>query len=227
MKNAGRSPVFFSKYTQDRPLLGGFPAQGGRDSSWPPASRLESFAVDPIELAAPPTFDEPDHERFRITLDMASVLAFPMHGRAKLGFAARVLAALITGYQRYLSPYKGFRCAHRVLHGGLSCSAFAKQVLLRRGVVEAFLRMRRRFVACAAAAAILHAVAAPTFDRDHERRRQEWSDDTAYVLNCCSSGCDPCTFASLVPGDCFSHGGAALACADPSACLHVAACIPF
>jgi len=208
-------------------VRGGGPTAIRRYSSRPFASRPDSFAIDPIQLAATPTFDEPSRERFRSSLDMASVLAFPMHGRAKLRFAARALAVLITGYQRYLLPYKGFRCAHRVLHGGSSCSAFAKQVLLRRGVVEAFLRMRRRFVACAAAAAILHAVAAPTFDRDHERRRQEWSDDTGYVLNCCSSGCDPCTFASLVPGDCFSHGGAALACADTSACLHVAACIPF
>jgi len=157
---------------------------------------------------------------------MASVLAFPVHGRAKLGFAARVLAALITGYQRYLSPYKGFHCAHRVAHGGLSCSAFAKQLLMRRGVVEAFVRMRRRFIACAAAAAVLHVAAVYGTDRDDERRRYAREDLDCATQVCCNCTPDPCSIIS-VGSDCTSHGTTALACADPSACLHVAACIPF
>jgi len=34
------------------------------------------------------------------------------------------VSMLISLYQRYVSPYKGFRCAHRVLHGGDSCSEY-------------------------------------------------------------------------------------------------------
>lgn len=29
-------------------------------------------------------------------------------------------------YQNFISPYKGFSCAHRVVHGGDGCSGFAK-----------------------------------------------------------------------------------------------------
>ena len=89
---------------------------------------------------------------------------------ARNRWSVRCLAALITAYQRYVSPYKGFCCAHRVAHGGLSCSAYAKRQLLRRGIGEAARRMRMRFAACAAAAVLLHAAAAGA-NGDEARRR--------------------------------------------------------
>ena len=137
------------------------------------------------------------------------------------GFAARVLAAVITLYQRYLSPYKGFRCAHRVAHGGLSCSAYAKQLLLRRGLPTAMRRMRERFIACAAAALMLHAVAAQ--HADDERRRRERQEDLDIAATCCS--CDPVTPCLI---NSAGHGIAgALPCADLGACAGAAACLPF
>jgi len=82
----------------------------------------------------------------------------PAHAVASLEqWPVRGLAALITFYQRRLSPHKGFRCAHCVLHGGVSCSAHAKSLLLRRGLLRAFRGMRARFAACGAAAAVLNA----------------------------------------------------------------------
>ncbi len=36
---------------------------------------------------------------------------------------------LIGVYQRWVSPWKGFSCPHRLLHGGLSCSAHIKMLL--------------------------------------------------------------------------------------------------
>ena len=33
-------------------------------------------------------------------------------------------------YQKVISPVKGFSCAHRCRHGGLSCSEYVKQVVL-------------------------------------------------------------------------------------------------
>ena len=64
---------------------------------------------------------------------------------------------MIAAYQRYLSPHKGFYCAHRVLHGGPSCSEFARRVVLRRGVGPLAPLLRRRFARCAAAARRLRA----------------------------------------------------------------------
>ncbi|MGI0494343.1 membrane protein insertion efficiency factor YidD [Alkalinema pantanalense CENA528] len=64
-------------------------------------------------------------------------------------------ASLITGYQRYLSPYKGFSCAHRVLHGGESCSQYIKRTIVERGLSDAWPIARERFQDCRQAYEIL------------------------------------------------------------------------
>jgi putative component of membrane protein insertase Oxa1/YidC/SpoIIIJ protein YidD len=115
----------------------------------------------------------------------------------------RGLAGLITLYQRYLSPYKGFCCAHRALHGGASCSAHAKTLLLRRGFVRACRGMRARFPACGAAAAELDA-------RAQARRRQidSLAAHPEATAQCCASGMD---VVSILPS--------ADGCASAAACL--------
>lgn len=67
------------------------------------------------------------------------------------------IADAISGYQRYLSPRKGFCCAHRTLHGGLSCSEFGRRVVLRYGIIHFVLLQARRFSRCSNAYAILNA----------------------------------------------------------------------
>src|SRR5688572_21138457 len=62
--------------------------------------------------------------------------------------ACAAVALCITLYQRHLSPRKGFSCAHRVYHGGASCSEFARQVVLRVGVLPAVPQVLRRFNEC-------------------------------------------------------------------------------
>ena len=57
-------------------------------------------------------------------------------------------AGAISGYQRFLSPYKGYRCAHRALHGGWSCSEFGRRAVLRFGILRFLLLLRRRFARC-------------------------------------------------------------------------------
>nr|WP_313926652.1 membrane protein insertion efficiency factor YidD [Anabaena sp. FACHB-1237] len=54
----------------------------------------------------------------------------------------------ITRYQRYISPHKGFRCAHRVLHGGESCSQYVKRQVAENGLKMAFFQARKRFEEC-------------------------------------------------------------------------------
>ncbi len=67
-----------------------------------------------------------------------------------------IAIAMITGYQRYLSPHKGFACAHRVLHGGLSCSEYVKVAIARYELIQAVTLSRRRFQACKQAKITLH-----------------------------------------------------------------------
>ena len=63
-----------------------------------------------------------------------------------------VVVSAINGYQRFISPYKGFRCAHRALHGRASCSEFAKCAITRCGLPLFPFLLCRRFKRCAAAA---------------------------------------------------------------------------
>ena len=50
------------------------------------------------------------------------------------GPGARLAIAAISGYQRFVSPYKGYRCAHRLHHGGESCSQYVKRELQQQGL---------------------------------------------------------------------------------------------
>lgn len=51
-------------------------------------------------------------------------------------------------YQRHISPHKGFVCAHRACHGGLSCSECAKQTIATYGFWRALPLIKARFVEC-------------------------------------------------------------------------------
>lgn len=59
-----------------------------------------------------------------------------------------VAIALIGGYQRYLSPRKGYSCAHRIVYGGLSCSEYVKNTLSNTNMFESALLAGQRFRAC-------------------------------------------------------------------------------
>ncbi|MEI8381254.1 MAG: membrane protein insertion efficiency factor YidD [Planctomycetota bacterium] len=65
------------------------------------------------------------------------------------------LVSLISFYQRFLSPHKGFCCAHRVLHGGPSCSVVVESILLERGAWSSWKDIWLRFRECQTAARTL------------------------------------------------------------------------
>jgi len=71
---------------------------------------------------------------------------------AHLMRAARLPAGLalyaIRGYQRYLSPYKGFSCALRVATGGAGCSTYGHAVIARYGLRRGLGLLRRRLDLC-------------------------------------------------------------------------------
>lgn len=58
---------------------------------------------------------------------------------------------VIAFYQRYLSPYKGFRCACGALHGGETCSAAVSRIIRTQGLRAGFPAIQAQFGKCRAA----------------------------------------------------------------------------
>lgn len=61
----------------------------------------------------------------------------------------------INGYQRYISPYKGFRCAYAQVYGGRSCSVYGKAVIQQYGLRQGLKLLNHRFQVCREAMLIL------------------------------------------------------------------------
>jgi putative component of membrane protein insertase Oxa1/YidC/SpoIIIJ protein YidD len=59
--------------------------------------------------------------------------------------------AVIELYQGRLSPLKGFSCAHRVLHGGASCSQAVKLAIAEGGLAAGWRAVKTRARDCRAA----------------------------------------------------------------------------
>jgi putative component of membrane protein insertase Oxa1/YidC/SpoIIIJ protein YidD len=55
---------------------------------------------------------------------------------------------LIRIYQRFISPYKGYGCAHRIATGEVGCSGYGKRVIDRYGFLKGVALLRRRFYDC-------------------------------------------------------------------------------
>lgn len=55
---------------------------------------------------------------------------------------------LIEIYQKYISPYKGFSCAHRIATGEIGCSGYGKKVISRYGLTTGYALLQRRFAEC-------------------------------------------------------------------------------
>lgn len=108
--------------------------------------------------------------------------------------------AAISVYQRFLSPYKGYCCAHRAHRRGASCSGFAKSAFRDSGFLDAFNAVRARLRECAelAAAGQASAASASTMGRhapDHDARA---ASERARISNCTMDGaCAACTIPSL------------------------------
>lgn len=115
----------------------------------------------------------------------------------------RPLAVAISGYQRYISPYKGFCCAHKALHGGPSCSDYVKQTVLTHGLWRGMPAIRQRFSDCKAAS-----VRMSSHEQDQRRDRNRQRDRESVLQNC-----DCCDVIDLIPSDgCGAASGGADAC---------------
>jgi len=110
-------------------------------------------------------------------------------------------SAAISGYQRYLSPYKGFRCAHRALHGELTCSEAVKRLIQAHGVVAAWPHVRERFAQCRAASLELRSLAmadasdgegaAESDNKKKGKKDSDWGDCDCGDADCLPGDCDP------------------------------------
>ncbi|MBD2353735.1 membrane protein insertion efficiency factor YidD [Tolypothrix sp. FACHB-123] len=142
----------------------------------------------------------------------------------------QVGVAAITGYQKHISPHKGFVCAHRVLYGGESCSQYIKRVVAEDGFQAAFVKSRERFQACKQANQILRSTGGgsaslsqaedsePTEDESdsnlhspkkapkpaivsHANKSSFNSSDGTYCVDCADLGCNCAELVSMSP-DC-------------------------
>jgi putative component of membrane protein insertase Oxa1/YidC/SpoIIIJ protein YidD len=98
------------------------------------------------------------------------------------------IALAISGYQRFVSPYKGYVCAHNSLWGKGSCSEYGKRVVLRHGTLLFVPLLQRRFAACHAAARVLA--------EQHDKSRQEVDRCSKQYLGtdvCVNFACCGCT----------------------------------
>lgn len=59
--------------------------------------------------------------------------------------------AAIAGYQRWISPYKGFRCAYRAHTGRCSCSQLGARAIRRFGTFDGIGVLRERLYRCGVA----------------------------------------------------------------------------
>ncbi|WP_163833841.1 membrane protein insertion efficiency factor YidD [Spartinivicinus ruber] len=100
-----------------------------------------------------------------------------------------LLIGLIRCYQRWISPYKGFSCAHAVYHQGRSCSAEAIYLLEQYGMVVGYQRLVQRFQACRRAYQQL--ITEDPEQNDQRRRRRRRDKDS-------NKFCDSCDCLDIV-----------------------------
>ncbi|MDZ7959292.1 MAG: membrane protein insertion efficiency factor YidD [Aulosira sp. DedQUE10] len=137
----------------------------------------------------------------------------------------------ITGYQKHISPRKGFVCAYRVLYGGESCSQYIKRVIAEDGFGALLTKSRKRFQACKQANRILRSQAenlepieeeeeqenpAPKQVPGTNAKKSSWSNsgDGTDCLNCADVSCDCAEILSMTP-DCSSLDCNAVDCSSP------------
>jgi putative component of membrane protein insertase Oxa1/YidC/SpoIIIJ protein YidD len=144
----------------------------------------------------------------------------------------RVSVTAITGYQKHISPHKGFVCAHRILYGGESCSQYIKRVIAQEGLRVALIKSRTRFQACKHAnlflrrrisglSQISQAHNAESTESEDEANIQQpkknesksgqsshticSGGDSTYCVDCADLSCNCAEVANVVPDCDFFH----------------------
>jgi len=95
----------------------------------------------------------------------------------------------LSGYQRFISPYKGFRCAYGVVHGRGSCSDIALRIARRFGARRTLQLIPLQAARCKHALVELQSADPPRErqkdENPNEQPRDPWYCDGAYCVACC------------------------------------------
>jgi uncharacterized protein len=116
-------------------------------------------------------------------------------------------SAAIEGYQRYISPYKGFRCAYRAKTGRASCSEYARRLVNKLGVSALAIGLPKQFARCRLAFATLSAYPLSNqYIDQHKRKRSDSCDcnpcDLPLNLGRDAAHCDGSIGIDGLPCDC-------------------------
>jgi len=143
----------------------------------------------------------------RVSNFVADPRQLPQKRPVQFKHPQRLLAlAMVSIYQRWISPRKGFRCAYAASTGEASCSQFCKEAIMQQGLREGLRRLRIRFQQCHQAASMLESTAAPAYAMaaDSKKRKARKVDGKACpphtVHN--KSGCNPWSRDKVLTNDC-------------------------
>jgi putative component of membrane protein insertase Oxa1/YidC/SpoIIIJ protein YidD len=128
----------------------------------------------------------------------------------------QVFLWLLAFYQVFISPYKGFKCAHGVLHGQGTCSSLAKQMIVQNGIIAAWPKIRQQLHGCGQSYQVLQMLAmhaqSPAqlsdaimlWRKRDEPERQSWVNQYADSFGdlAASCGCDHLTGLGCDACDC-------------------------
>ena len=93
-------------------------------------------------------------------------------------------------YQRYISPYKGFRCGFALINNTCSCSAFAQRAIAKHGTYAGWKLAKHRMKRCGQAVALyqkrlkkghLHL---KNSKRPNKGKKEDMCDLPFYVCDC-------------------------------------------
>ena len=134
---------------------------------------------------------------------------------------SKLALGAIWGYQQFISPYKGFRCAYAAHHGGTGCSGYAKYAIRDHGLWRALPIIRQRLRDCRVA---YDEIKASCTCRDETLSDEERAELDARRRKDKKSGkCDNCHCGDCapMPGGCLGGGRAASSnngCIDLNPC---------
>lgn len=97
----------------------------------------------------------------------------------------KIIIALIVFYQKYISPYKRFRCAYAALHHGDSCSRAIRKIVEVDGIIGGRKSIKRQFFLCSLAYDTLQEEKNNGEDKNKKRRCMDRCDaDPCQAINC-------------------------------------------
>ncbi|WP_455203703.1 membrane protein insertion efficiency factor YidD [Kaarinaea lacus] len=121
----------------------------------------------------------------------------------------RLCLIFIALYQRFISPYKGFRCAHAAYYSGPSCSSAIKTIIAEYGLLQSKPQIQARFAQCRHAYTLILAEQNDEQGGNKKIRRIKRKRKDKDQSDWCFSDywfC-PCDLAALIPRSCGRRGG--------------------